>query len=137
MCLFISVNLFSFWYIHFLWFSNRSYNLLQIAIELCSWEHGLLKHTHLGESSWCCYCSCYHNKVKSTPRIGLGWEFDKNNDLFCSLIINILLVKYSGFYIFVGLGENDHLFLNIDHKTTVLWQFVVQAIGHCWLLSWL
>jgi hypothetical protein len=22
-------------------------------------------------------CSCYHAKVKSTPRILLGWEFDK------------------------------------------------------------
>jgi hypothetical protein len=23
-------------------------------------------------------CSCYHAKVKSTPRILLGWEFDNN-----------------------------------------------------------
>ena len=35
----------------------------------------------MGEFEWgsscsCSSCSCYHGKTKSTPRFGLGWEFD-------------------------------------------------------------
>jgi hypothetical protein len=34
---------------------------------------------NLGEDCCCCWSSSsYHVKVKSTPRFGLGWEFDKN-----------------------------------------------------------
>jgi hypothetical protein len=33
----------------------------------------------MGEFGWgACSCYCYHRKTKSTPRFGLGWEFDKN-----------------------------------------------------------
>ena len=33
----------------------------------------------LGEFGWGSSCSCcYHRKTKSTPRFGLGWEFDNN-----------------------------------------------------------
>ena len=35
---------------------------------------GVLMHTNLGEGS----SSCYQVEVKSTPRVGLGWEFDNN-----------------------------------------------------------
>ena len=36
---------------------------------------GILMSTTSGEG---CSCSCDHVKVKSTPSIGLGWEFDNN-----------------------------------------------------------
>ena len=47
--------------------------------ELHTHARGALMRTTLGEG-YSCYscCSCYQVKVKSTPRFGLGWEFDKN-----------------------------------------------------------
>ena len=63
-------------------------NLILLVTEGCMQNFKTLAQPLLGEFGWgrcscsSCSCSCYHGKTKSTPRFGLGWEFDNNHLLF-------------------------------------------------------
>jgi hypothetical protein len=66
---------------------------------------------NLGEgrsSSSSSCCCCYHGKTKSTPRFGLGWEFDKKLTLFLHKI-----------YIL----ENEAFWTNLESMENVILRF--------------
>ena len=58
-------------------------------MRLC-FAHEILMGTNLGEVSCRCSSCCYHAKVKSTSRLGQGWEFDKNQTIH----LNSIVIKY-------------------------------------------
>ena len=58
-------------------------NLILLVTEGHMQNFKTLVQPLLGEFGWgsSCCSSCYHGKTKSTPRFGLGWEFDNNSFL--------------------------------------------------------
>ena len=97
------------------WFALVQKNNIRVQKELHLFVTKRLRDTlqdnpfleNLGEGSRSCSSSCYHMKVKSSPRFGLGGEFDnkycfqssyKLLKLFC-LIYPVFFITEICFYI--------------------------------------
>jgi hypothetical protein len=62
----------------------------------------------LWEFGWGSSCSscCYHGKTKSTPRFGLGWEFDNIKEVGGPKILLLKILDFEKIISFVIVMEN-------------------------------
>ena len=104
-----------YFYEHIFFFLHKISSDLVLCFDLlnCNCEIPTLRN--LG------YCSCrwYFSKVKSTPSFGLGWEFDKNNEMLIMVPFLFLLSiegeilnkerKWSNFLIIQNWLQQDFL----------------------------
>ena len=67
-------------------------SVLLLCIDLLNYN---CTHKFGWGGSCCCCSSCYHTKVKSTPRFGLGLEFDNSEFVDIHIYYTWLLQDYS------------------------------------------